>query len=126
MNSINLIAKAAHLAPRWNKATILNEFHELIESQPKFIEEFLNCGGGRDILINLYNFASETADTRSWSLLPHSASVMEAQMPVGERTITLSSGYQRHPIKLNIQAGKLNLVLISAQNSGITSRAFSL
>lgn len=79
-----------------------------------------------NILINLYNFASETADTRSWNLLPHSASVMEAQMPVGERTITLSSGYQRHPIKLNIQAGKLNLVLISAQNSGITSRVFSL
>ncbi|MCE2593311.1 hypothetical protein K6Y31_00550 [Motilimonas cestriensis] len=84
------------------------------------------AGDWGNLLINLYNMASETADTRSWSLLPNEALVIDTHLALGQHGVILRDGRHQHPIDFKVQAGKLNLVLISVQNSGITSQVFPL
>lgn len=84
------------------------------------------AGDWGNLLINLYNMASETADTRSWSLLPDEALVVDTQLSLGQQSLVLSDGRQQFPLNFNVHADKLNLVLISVQNNGITTQVFPL
>jgi len=73
-------------------------------------QQFGIVGG---LAANVYSAVTETADTRSWTLLPGAYYVTRFQLPAGEHTISMGSsryGGQRQTKKIQVSSGKLTLV----------------
>ena len=63
------------------------------------------------ILANVYSAVSETADTRSWSLLPSAFFVSRLTVAPGEHEITITNNGKTSDIQLiDIKAGQLQII----------------
>ncbi|MFO6424748.1 COG3014 family protein [Motilimonas sp. KMU-193] len=83
-------------------------------------------GDWGNVLANLYNIATETADTRSWSLLPNSIGVAELAVDSESVQFNIQQGINYKTINLLVTKGKINLVWVSLQGQGIATQVFSL
>jgi hypothetical protein len=61
-----------------------------------------------NIIVSIYNVASEKADTRSWSSLPSNVQILKMDLPVGEHQLQL------------LVLGKQELVTVSVKSNRIT------
>jgi len=71
-----------------------------------------------NVLVNLYNTASERADTRSWQSLPALAQIAIQALPAGQHTLKFE-GLSQNLEPLNIRAGRVSLVLTNDLGSAI-------
>lgn len=66
-----------------------------------------NFGPLGGILANVVTAATETADTRSWTLLPHGFFVSRVQVPPGEYQVSVKTGSRTSQIrKVTVRAGQ--------------------
>ena len=66
------------------------------------------------IFANLYNMASEKADTRSWSTLPDSIHLLKLPVTTGKQQLTLTINGQQQQIDLSIKPNKVTLVTLTS------------
>ncbi|MCE2572485.1 COG3014 family protein [Motilimonas eburnea] len=83
-------------------------------------------GDWGNVLANLYNMATETADTRSWSLLPNRVGVSGLTVNGTSTSLEIKQGINHKTINLSVTRGKINLVWVSVQGNGIATQVFSL
>jgi len=76
-----------------------------------------NGGDIGNILANLYNIASEQADTRSWLTLPNNMQIVRLTLPVGKHEMSLSVAGQSQTIDIDVNKNRLTLVNVSAVGS---------
>jgi len=67
-----------------------------------------------NIFANIYNIATEKADTRSWSTLPDSIHILQLNLPAGEHQLMLNINGSNQQIKLSIKPNKVTLVKLAA------------
>ncbi|WP_147378779.1 COG3014 family protein [Motilimonas pumila] len=73
-----------------------------------------SAGDWGNLLVNLYNTLSETADTRSWSLLPGNVQVMDLSLGSGEQSLELRQGASRLPLNIAVAPGQTRLLLVTS------------
>ncbi len=83
-------------------------------------------GDWGNVLANLYNLATETADTRSWTLLPNAIGVSELKVDSDSLQLDIKQGINHKTINFLVKKGKINLVWVSVQGQGIATQVFSL
>lgn len=77
-------------------------------------EEFGVLGG---IAANVFSAVTETADTRSWTLLPEAFYVSRVRLPAGKHQVTIKSGGKFSDAEtIQISPGKLTLLRSSDQS----------
>jgi hypothetical protein len=77
-------------------------------AKEKVRAELARSGGDvGNILANIYNVASEQADTRSWLTLPSQLSIAQHPMPTGQHTLTVPGHGE-----ITFTVGKQGLTLI--------------
>ncbi|MDO6762000.1 COG3014 family protein [Agarivorans sp. 1_MG-2023] len=74
-------------------------------------------------LVNVYNIASERADTRNWQTLPALAQVAIKPLPAGEHTLKFE-GLLQNQAAINITAGRVTLILTN--DLGSPAQIFNL
>lgn len=71
-----------------------------------------------NILANLYNIASERADTRSWSTLPDNVQLIRVSLPVGKHQLTLKQNGLTELINIDINPKQISLInMVSIGNT---------
>lgn len=71
-------------------------------------QAYRNFGPIGGIAANIYSAVSETADTRSWTLLPEAYFVSRARVKPGKHTIQIKTGGKLEDIKtINVKKGQL-------------------
>ena len=73
-----------------------------------------NAGDVGNILASLYNYASEKADTRSWSMLPARVGIIRLKMASGEHNLTLNVAGSKIPVTIKVNPNRITLINISA------------
>jgi hypothetical protein len=69
-----------------------------------------------NILANIYNIATEQADTRSWSTLPDSIHILKLNLAAGEQQITLNFAGRTQSITVKINSDRISLINVSAED----------
>jgi len=72
-----------------------------------------NGGDVGNILANLYNIASEQADTRSWLTLPNKMKIVRLSLPTGKQKMNLMIAGQNQILDVNVSKNKLTLVNVT-------------
>ncbi len=67
-----------------------------------------------NIFANIYNIATEKADTRSWSTLPDSIHILQLNLPAGEHQLRLNINGTNQQVKVSVRANKTTLVKLAA------------
>ncbi|MFT5757380.1 MAG: hypothetical protein ACI9LM_002109 [Alteromonadaceae bacterium] len=67
-----------------------------------------------NILANLYNMASEQADTRSWLTLPNNVQIVRVTLPIGKQQISLTVAGKTQLIDVDINKDRLSLVNVTS------------
>ena len=67
-----------------------------------------------NIIANLYNIASEQADTRSWLTLPNNMQIMRLTLATGKQDLSLTVSGQTQEINIEVNKNRLTLVNVSA------------
>lgn len=67
-------------------------------------------GEGAALLANIITAATETADTRSWSLLPSQFLVTRIWLPPGTHNIVVKTGGRETPMEIKLRPGELKLI----------------
>lgn len=74
-------------------------------------QAYRNFGPLGGIAANVYSVVSETADTRSWSLLPEAYSVTRIRLKPGTHTLRIKTGGRQSRIeKVEVKKGKLTIL----------------
>ncbi|NQY86964.1 MAG: hypothetical protein HRT51_04305 [Colwellia sp.] len=79
-----------------------------------------------NILANLYNIASEKADTRSWSTLPDSIHILRLNLSPGTHTLNIHLNGVSQQIDLSINQNKLTLVTLTTIGTYVGKSIFNL
>lgn len=69
-----------------------------------------NFGEGAALLANIVSAATETADTRGWTLLPGRFLTSRIWLPPGKHLITIKTGGRETPIEIELRPGELKLI----------------
>lgn len=69
-----------------------------------------NFGEGAALLANLVTIATETADTRGWTLLPGRFLVTRAWLPAGKYMLTVKTSGRETPMEIVLRPGELKLI----------------
>ena len=86
---------------------ILKEGARLVAKAALTESAYKNFGLLGGVAANVYSAVSETGDTRSWTLLPHSFLVSKARLKPGSYTIKIKGGAKIARVeKVQIQPGK--------------------
>jgi hypothetical protein len=72
-----------------------------------------NFGEGAGLLMNVITAATETADTRGWSLLPARLFVTRAWLKPGTHRVTLKTQGRETVTEINLRPGELKLIRAS-------------
>jgi hypothetical protein len=67
-----------------------------------------------NILANLYNIASEQADTRSWLTLPNNVQLVRVTLPVGKQQVSVTVAGKTQLIDVEIDKERLALVNVTS------------
>jgi len=84
------------------------------------------AGDVGNILANLYNLASERADTRSWLTLPHSSNIVRSHLTPGKHRLSLNVGGLNKQIDVEIKANRITLVNITSMGNHIDYKTVNL
>jgi len=79
-----------------------------------------------NIFANLYNIATEKADTRSWSTLPDSIHILRLNLSPGKHTLNIHINGTYQQVKVHINKNRSTLVTISAIDAYIGQNIFNL
>jgi hypothetical protein len=84
-------------------------------AKEKMREELARSGGQvGNIIANIYNLASEQADTRSWTTLPNQISIVRESLNAGEHTLQFKAF---PPINFSVSKQGLTLLYITSINN---------
>ena len=84
-------------------------------AKEKLRAELARSGGDvGNILANIYNMASEQADTRSWLTLPSQLSIAQNTMTTGEHVLSVPG---RGEINFSVSKQGLTLIFLTSINS---------
>jgi hypothetical protein len=72
-----------------------------------------NFGEGAGLLMNIITAATETADTRSWSLLPKRLFVTRAWVRPGTHRMNIKTQGRETPVEITLRPGELKLIRAS-------------
>ena len=67
-----------------------------------------------NIFANIYNMATEKADTRSWSTLPDSIHILRLNLPTGEHQLMFNINGQNQQVNVSIKTNKITLIKLTA------------
>jgi len=84
------------------------------------------AGDVGNILANLYNFASERADTRSWLTLPQSSNIVRSHLTPGKHRLSFTVGGMNKQIDVEIKASRITLVNITSMGNYIDYKTVNL
>ncbi|SFC60332.1 COG3014 family protein [Pseudoalteromonas denitrificans] len=84
------------------------------------------AGDVGNILANLYNLASERADTRSWLTLPQSTNILRTYVKEGEHHLVLNIGGKHKKIEVDVKPNRITLVNITAMSNHIGYKTINL
>ncbi|MDX2369832.1 MAG: hypothetical protein QNK36_15760 [Colwellia sp.] len=79
-----------------------------------------------NIFANIYNIATEKADTRSWSTLPDSIHILRLNLPVGTHTLNMHINGVNQQIEVSINQNKQTLVTLNTIGTYIGHNIFNL
>ncbi len=84
-------------------------------AKEKMRAELARSGGDvGNILANIYNIASEQADTRSWSTLPSQLSIAQHAMPAGQHALSVLGHSE---IDFTVSKQRLTLIFLTSINN---------
>ena len=75
---------------------------------------------------NVYNFVSESADLRSWLLLPAYTAAMQMELPPGEQSVNLMAPGVSMSHKIDVKSRKTTLVRVVNTRSRLFIQTFEL
>lgn len=78
------------------------------------------------LVANIYNIVSESADRRSWLTLPHSAQIMRINLDAGEHELNLATPGSQSKVKLDIAENKTVLLRVVGANNQLIPQVFKL
>jgi hypothetical protein len=73
-----------------------------------------NNGDIGNIFANIYNMATEKADTRSWSSLPDSIHILRLTLPAMDHKLMLNINGKYQPVNVTINPNKITLVKLTS------------
>jgi len=79
-----------------------------------------------NIFANIYNIATEKADTRSWSTLPDSIHILRLNLSVGTHTLNMKINGVNQQINVSINQNKQTLVTLNTIGTYINHNIFNL
>ena len=85
-----------------------------------------HLGLAGQLVANIYNIVSESADRRSWLTLPHTAQVMRINLDAGEQLINLATAGTQSNVKLDIAENKTVLLRVVGVNNQLIPQVFNL
>ncbi|WP_194442399.1 COG3014 family protein [Pseudoalteromonas simplex] len=104
---VRLEALAAKTLKDQSAGRITRQVMRLVAKEKVRAELARSGGDVGNILANIYNVASEQADTRSWLTLPSQLSIAQHPMPTGQHTLTVPGHGE-----ITFTVGKQGLTLI--------------
>ena len=104
---VRLEALAAKTLKDQSAGRITRQVMRLVAKEKVRAELARSGGDVGNILANIYNVASEQADTRSWLTLPSQLSIAQHPMPTGQHTLTVPGHSE-----ITFTVGKQGLTLI--------------
>ncbi len=120
---VRLEALAAKTLKDQSAGRITRQVMRLVAKEKVRAELARSGGDVGNILANIYNIASEQADTRSWLTLPSQVSVAQNYMPVGQHVLTVS-GHEK--IDFTVSKQGLTLIFLTSINNYYNSHVVQL
>lgn len=78
------------------------------------------------LVANIYNIVSESADRRSWLTLPHTAQVIRINLDAGEQELNLATPGLQSKVTLDIAENKTLLLRVVGVNNQLIPQVFKL
>jgi len=78
------------------------------------------------LMANVYNVISESADRRSWLTLPNTAQIMRFNLDAGEQKVNFSTPLTQVSLPLNIQENRTIFVRVVDANNQLITQIYSL
>ncbi|PHR83255.1 MAG: hypothetical protein COA59_13160 [Colwellia sp.] len=98
-----------------------------IIAKEKIRQQLVKKGGDvGNIFANLYNIATEKADTRSWSTLPDSIHILRLNLSVGTHTLNIHINGVSQQIEISINQNKQTLVTLNTIGTYVGQSIFNL
>ena len=85
-----------------------------------------HLGLAGQLVANIYNAVSESADRRSWLTLPNSGQAKRINLKEGRRQLTFKAPNTSEKLSLDIEAGKTTFVRVIHVNNRLIPQVFSL
>ncbi len=111
---VRLEALAAKTLKDQSAGRITRQVMRLVAKEKMRAELARSGGDVGNILANIYNIASEQADTRSWSTLPSQLSIAQHAMPAGQHALTVPGHGE---IDFTVSKQGLTLIFLTSINN---------
>ena len=85
-----------------------------------------HLGLAGQLVANIYNIVSESADRRSWLTIPHSGQALRINVKEGSRELTLRASSTTGKLKLDVKAGTTTFVRVVHVNNTLITQTFKL
>ncbi len=120
---MHLEALAAKTLEQQVAGRVSRQILRLVAKEKMRAELARSAGDVGNILANLYNLASEQADTRSWLTLPNQISLARSAVKAGEHTLNVGS---QPPINFTVSKQGLTLIYLTSVNNYFNSHVVQL
>ncbi|MCQ8876953.1 adenine DNA methylase [Pseudoalteromonas shioyasakiensis] len=121
---VRIEALAAKTLEEQTPARVTRQVLRLVAKEKVRAELARSGGDVGNILANIYNLASEQADTRSWLTLPNQISVARTDITAGTHTLTVGNN---HPdINFEVSKQRLTLIYLTSINNYFNSHVVQL
>tara|TARA_R110001606_G_scaffold12028_1_gene51817 strand:- start:5608 stop:6972 length:1365 start_codon:yes stop_codon:yes gene_type:complete len=120
---VRIEALAAKTLEEQTPARVSRQILRLVAKEKVRAELARSGGDVGNILANLYNLASEQADTRSWLTLPNQISVARTQLTAGDHVLKLAN---QNDINFTVSKQGLTLIYLTSINNYFNSHVVQL
>ena len=120
---VHIEALAAKTLEEQTPARVSRQVLRLVAKEKVRAELARSGGDVGNILANLYNLASEQADTRSWLTLPNQISVARSFVSEGAHSLTLDA---KHSVDFTVSKQGLTLIYLTSINNYFNSHVVQL
>nr|WP_215909038.1 tetratricopeptide repeat protein [Pseudoalteromonas ostreae] len=120
---VRIEALAAKTLEEQTPARVSRQILRLVAKEKVRAELARSGGDVGNILANLYNLASEQADTRSWLTLPNQISVARTQLTAGDHVLKLAN---HNDINFTVSKQGLTLIYLTSINNYFNSHVVQL
>ncbi|WP_257325878.1 COG3014 family protein [Pseudoalteromonas rhizosphaerae] len=120
---VRIEALAAKTLEEQTPARVSRQILRLVAKEKVRAELARSGGDVGNILANLYNLASEQADTRSWLTLPNQISVARTQLTAGDHVLKLAN---QKDINFTVSKQGLTLIYLTSINNYFNSHVVQL